>query len=606
MRSFLVILWKLIRPYRAQLMAGVVFGILSGLFAPLLISITVFVYGAIFQTGAPGPHLAWMPDAVQAWMDDVPKTMTQGGPDHPATILLLVSLVPSVFLLRGVFGFFNVYFLQWTAVSAVSDLRIQLFEHILSLSAGFFTKHRTGELISRIINDSAQLQAILASATTVVIKEPFTLLSLGAYLFWQQPRLTFISLLVLPVCMGPIVFFSRKLRHSARVLQSHSAELTDVMTEAFTGHRVLKAYSLESAAAGEFRATTRHYIRHYMRIVRALETPGPLIEFLGAAGIGLVFLYFLFGTAIRPTQDEFLRLIGGIIMLYGPMKSLTRLHNQLQQARAATDRIFELLAVTNSVPEPANPRPLTAAGADILFCNVDFAYDEKPVLRGISLRASPGQLVAIVGASGSGKTTLVNMLLRFYDPTAGAVRIGNLDIRNTTTRELRRQMAVVTQETVLFNTSIFRNIELGRPGASMDQVAAAARQANAHEFIMECPQGYETVIGEKGALLSGGQRQRLAIARAILRDAPILILDEATSALDTHSERLVQSALEKLMQGRTTFCIAHRLSTILHADLIVVLDRGQIVQTGTHETLLRQEGLYRQLHEMQYSARMKM
>jgi subfamily B ATP-binding cassette protein MsbA len=287
-------------------------------------------------------------------------------------------------------------------------------------------------------------------------------------------------------------------------------------------------------------------------------------------------------------------------MMYQPMKNLTRLHNQIVQARAASERIFELLATQNSVPEPARPRLLQAAGADIHFENVDFSYGDKPVLQNINLQIKPGQLVAVVGASGSGKTTLANLLLRFYDPTRGAILIGGVDIREVSTRDLRNQIAVVTQENILFNDTILKNIELGRPGAAQEEIISAAKHANAHHFILEKPDGYKTVVGEKGVLLSGGQRQRLAIARAVLRNAPILILDEATSALDTESERAVQSALDELMQGRTTLCIAHRLSTILHADLIVVLDQGRIVETGKHSELIKRGGVYQKLYELQF------
>jgi subfamily B ATP-binding cassette protein MsbA len=301
-------------------------------------------------------------------------------------------------------------------------------------------------------------------------------------------------------------------------------------------------------------------------------------------------------------MEDFVAFIGGVFLMYQPFKNLTRLHNQIHQAEAASQRVFELLNTKSTLVDPLNPVVLQSVGADIRFENVDFDYGDKPVLRGINLTVRAGQLVALVGSSGSGKTTLVNLLPRFYDPLCGAVRIGTTDIRQVSLKDLRRQIAMVTQETILFHESICRNIELGRPGATGAEIEAAARAANAHEFIMQKPDGYETIAGEKGAVLSGGQRQRITIARAILKDAPILILDEATSALDTESERVVQAALEKLMQGRTTICIAHRLSTIQKADLIVVLDQGRIVETGRHAELIQRGGIYQKLYELQFQS----
>ena len=331
------------------------------------------------------------------------------------------------------------------------------------------------------------------------------------------------------------------------------------------------------------------------------------MEFFGAIGIALVFFYIQHSMQFlpkdqQPQESDFLTFVLTIVMIYPPIKSLTRLHNQLHQARAASERVFELLAIKNSVPEPVQPKMLHATNADIVFENLDFNYGEKPVLRNINLTVKAGQLVALVGASGSGKTTLANLLLRFYDPVRGTIKIGGVDLRDVSTRDLRNQIAVVAQETILFNDTIRRNIELGRLGATNAEIIEAARHAYAYDFITQKPQGFDAIIGEKGVSLSGGQRQRLAIARAVLKNAPVLVLDEATSALDTESERAVQSALDELMKGRTTICIAHRLSTIFHADVIVVLDQGRIVETGAHAELIQRNGVYQKLYELQFAS----
>jgi subfamily B ATP-binding cassette protein MsbA len=318
--------------------------------------------------------------------------------------------------------------------------------------------------------------------------------------------------------------------------------------------------------------------------------------------VALVFFYIVrylqnVPPGQQPTESDFAAFVFGIILIYPPVKALTRLHNQLQQARAASERVFELLAMKNSVPEPVAPKMLHAKQADIVFENVDFSFGDKPVLQNINLTVKAGQMVAFVGKTGSGKTTIANLLLRFYDPARGSIKIGGVDLRDVQTADLRSQIAVVAQENILFNDTIRRNIELGRLGAKEEDIVAAAKHAHAFEFIAQRPEGFNTVIGEKGITLSGGQRQRLAIARAVLKNTPILVLDEATSALDPASERIVQSALDEVMKDRTTFCIAHRLSTIIHADVIFVLVDGRIVEQGRHEELMKLGGVYFKLYE---------
>jgi ATP-binding cassette, subfamily B, bacterial MsbA len=617
MIQFLFKIWGLARPYRVRLFLGVLTGIVAGFVEPLTIATVAFVYGVVFYAdkplftaptkGLPG-HVpqylsAWVQSIQQSmfdWVQSVQHSVASGIHDHPGSVFLLVALIPAVILLRGVMGYLNVYCLQWVAVRSIIDLRIRLFSHLMNLSAGFFSQNNSGDLISRITSDTSVLQSILGSATTVIAKDPATIVFTLVYLLIQSWRLTLISFVVMPLCIIPIAIYGRKTRKSAGSMQAAAAELSSVMTESFTANRIVKAYNLEENVVKQFRSAARKLIGDYMRIVRAQETPGPLMEFFGAIGLAFVIFYLTGQSGRVPDPTDFIRLIGGVFIMYKPIKNLARLHNTFEQAMAASARVFELLATENSIPEPANPKPLQAAGAEIKFDDIYFNYGSKEVLHGINLTVKPGQMVALVGASGSGKTTLTNLLLRFYDPLKGSILIGGTDIREVSSIELRRQIAVVTQETLLFNQSIRRNIELGRPGAPEIEIIAAAQHAHAHQFILEKEGGYTAVIGEKGIALSGGQRQRLAIARAILKNAPILLLDEATNALDTQSERAVQAALEELMVGRTAICIAHRLSTIQKADLIVVLDQGGIVETGRHEELLARDGVYRRLYELQF------
>ena len=612
MIQFLLRVWDLAKPYRMRLFLGVLTGIFAGLVPPLAIGTIMFVYSAVFPSsdasGEAQLPMRRLPGFVQDWYSNARHALEHGVHSHPWsgtviwTVTALIAAIPVIMFLRGLFGYLNVYFLQWVASRAVADMRVRLFRHLLDLSAGFYNQNSSGQLISRIINDTIALQNIMSSAVSVVVRDPVALISTLAFLLWQQPRLTLITMVVLPAGMIPIIIFSRKIRRSTREIQNQAAELTQTMTEAFTGHRIVKAYNLEPIVADQFQGAARRVVSHYMRIVRASNIPGPLIEFFGSCGVALLLAYLICRPQGHPNPADFLQLIGSVFFMYQPLKNLTQLQNQVIQARAATERAFALLDTQTTVAEPRQPKPLRAAGADIVFENLDFNYEEKPVLHGVNLSVQAGRLVALVGASGSGKTTLANLLLRFYDPKSGAIRIDGVDIRDVSTRELRSQMAVVTQEVVLFDDTIRRNIELGRLGATADEIIAAARHAYAYDFIMQKPEGFDAVIGEKGVMLSGGQRQRIAIARAVLRNAPILVLDEATSALDTESERAVQAALDELMKGRTTICIAHRLSTILHADLIVVLDQGRIVETGRHDDLVKRGGVYQKLYELQVSS----
>ena len=604
MLLFLRRIWTFVRPYQGRLFLGLACGVLSALtYCALFPLITLVINLQFGGSGASssGPALKQAPPMLHSLLQGLADWL-HGLQSPTLGRLVLIAAIPAVMLLRNFFAYLNIYLLNWAAVRAIADLRTRLFDHLQNLSQDFFSNARTGDLIARITSDTQVLYGVISGSLGSLIKDPVTVLVLlGMMLAKAEQRvLALASVIVLPLCLVPITIYGRKARKSARLMQGHVSELTDLMHESFTGNRIIKAYNLEGRVLKQFQATTRKYIGHVMRLVRANEIPGQFTEFLGALGVALVLVYAAMANIKAP--GDFVAFILSIVVMYQPIKALTRLHNQLHQAAAASQKVFELLQETSTVVDPPVPVPLQARGADIHFADIDFDYGDKPVLRGINLRVKAGQMIALVGSSGAGKTTLTNLLLRFYDPKRGSVRIGPTDLRQVAVKDLRRQIALVAQETILFNDTVRNNIALGRPGASNAQIEAAAKHAYAHDFILERPQGYEAVVGEKGAALSGGQRQRIAIARAILKDAPILVLDEAMSQLDSESERAVQAALEQLMQGRTTICIAHRLSTIQKAQLIVVLDNGRIVETGTHAHLLEARGCYCRLYELQLEA----
>jgi subfamily B ATP-binding cassette protein MsbA len=606
MIAFLRKLWPFMRPHRNRLFLGLICGVAFALTNALLVFFIQFVVNLAFQGEVNvADYIDKAPALMRGILNQLASWLPQiKAPDSRLGMILIISLIPATMLFRAVFGYLGVYMTNWAAVRSVADIRAKLFGHLQNLSLSFFSQAKTGDLISRISSDTQTLYHIMGGSVASMVRDPVTIIAMLCVLLIPEDQrvLTLISIVVLPACLIPISIYARRVRKSAKAIQGHNSELATLMHESFTGNRIIKAYNLEDTVVEQFRATTRKFVGQVMRVVRANELPSQFTEFLGGVGVALVLIYATTFMETKPDVGDFVAFIMAIVVMYQPIKSLTRLHNQLNQAQSASARIFELLNTRTDVIEPQVPTPLDARHANIEFQNIEFNYGEKPVLRGVSLTVKAGQMVALVGSSGSGKTTITNLLLRFYDPQNGTVRIGGIDIRTVSTRELRRQIALVTQETILFHDTIRRNIALSRPEATAAEVEAAARAANAHEFIVQKSEGYESVVGEKGINISGGQRQRIAIARAILKNAPILVLDEATSALDSESEHLVQAELEKLMTGRTTLCIAHRLSTVQKADLIVVLQAGQIVETGTHAELLQRGGVYKRLHELQFNA----
>jgi subfamily B ATP-binding cassette protein MsbA len=520
--------------------------------------------------------------------------------NETALRILPVAIV-LLFLLRGAANFAQSYLVDLVGQRIVCDLRDELNQHIQRLSLAYFHRTPTGDILSRVGNDVVMVRTALTNAVASIMRDTTSLIFLIGVAFYKDPVLALIAFLVFPASVLPLIKLSQRLRRFSKRGQHALGILTALLQETVQGNRVVKAFGMEDYERERFAAENRRLYRLYMKASRIRAFTTPMLEVLAAFAIGGVVWYGGHSviTGAR-SQGSFLAFLTAVFLLYEPFKGLTKANHVVQQGVAGAERVFELLDTEPEVVDRPGARPLAAMRRGIVFEHVGFRYGVDPVLQDVNLTVRAGEMVALVGMSGGGKSTLADLIPRFYDVTEGRIAIDDVDIRDYTLRSLRAQIALVTQFTFLFNDTVHANIAYGDPAKSVEDVIAAAQAANAHEFIMALPEGYQTKIGELGVTLSGGQRQRLAIARALLKDAPILILDEATSALDTESERLVQQAIERLMVNRTSLVIAHRLSTIRRADRIVVIVRGAIVEEGTHEELLALGGEYRKLYDLQF------
>ena len=516
-------------------------------------------------------------------------------------VLIPVAII-AVFAIKGIAAYGSGYLLSYVGQEVIRRLRNRLYNHLQDLPLAFFQRNKTGDLMSRITNDVAIVSVMFTSAVTQSIRDGFSIIGLITVTFFLIPKLAVFTFIVFPIAGYPLFYFGRKIRRVRLGVQEAWADLNAFLHETFTGTKIVKAFSMEEHEKKRFARKSRKIFRLEMKENRVREMSSPLMELLGGLGIGFIIWYggkqVISGTYSFGAFMSFLTAVG---LMYQPLKKISRLNNAIQRGMAAIERIYDILEQKSDLKEATSPVEISTGSHRIAFENVSFKYDRDLVLKNINLKAKTGEIIALVGASGGGKTSLVNLIPRFYDPTEGKVLIDEVDIRQISIEALRSRIAIVTQEPILFNDTVRNNIAYGLWEASEHEIEAAAKAAYAFDFIKSFPEGFNTSIGELGSRLSGGQRQRICIARALLKNAPILILDEATSSLDSESEVLVQKALGNLMKGRTTFVIAHRLSTIGNADRIIVVVDGQIVEEGRHDDLLGLQQEYYKLYQMQFA-----
>jgi subfamily B ATP-binding cassette protein MsbA len=576
------------KPYRKRFFLGIGCGVLAGILSGLIPLV-------IKQAAEPllGAEMK-MPNTKQMLLG---TGISNDGPGIESVVWIAL-LIPLVMVARGIFSYLNVYSLAWVSLRVLRDIRTQLFAHLMSQSLDFFNREKTGKLMSRVMSDTRVTQNALTSVSGDIIKDPIAVLTGVVVLVMIDWQFSLTTLVLFPICIIPVVVFGRKVRQAGKAEERESAQMSIILQETFAGVRVIKSFAREAYQTEQFARSSDTQCRNSLRVRRSSDIVQPLIESVAALGVVLAMGYvYYYGISFA----KFAALCAGIFLLYNPVKNLSRIPMLMQKCMVSAVNIFDLMEIKPTIVDRPGARVLERCQGRLDLEGVSFDYGtDKAAVADITLRIEAGKKYALVGASGAGKSTILSLIMRFYDPAQGVVRLDGFDVRDVAQHSLREHVGMVTQETFLFHDTIYENIRYGRLDATREQIVAAARSAFAHDFILAQPDGYETVVGDKGCMLSGGQQQRLAIARALLKNAPVLLLDEATSALDSESERMIQVALERLSEGRTVVAIAHRLSTILKSDCIVVMDHGRIAATGRHEELLQKSELYRSLYELQF------